>query len=539
MSIVAFPPLFLAFFVLTVIYVVYRRVSRISLRDVPGPTATSFLYGAFPELLSGQAGEVDFKWQQKYGDVIRVRASLGEDRLLISDPKAIYHIYQGTKYQYVKPLGRAELVRPLMRDPDINNHPRNRRAVEPAFAVGEIKSYLPIFFSCAEKVSSKWLDILNAARDQPVIVDVASWASKVTLDIVGEAIFDCHFGVLDESEHPLAEAYANLFFNTFSAPDNEKARSMSLSLCLIERLPKWIIRFMINHSPAPRFSYIRNSGAIISQITTQLLNEKANGVTPIKRQKDIMSLLIRAKSSSDPKTRLNDDEVLTLMNGMLFAGHETSGNTLSWLLLELAKAPAIQQKLRTEIRAVQNRSDLAPSDLDAMQYLNAVLKETLRFHPISYNSPRIASRDDVLPLSKSVVMRSGVVINELPIPKGTCIISSIAGYNRHEDVFGPDAHTFNPERWLDSDVKRNAKVSLGIYGNLFTFIGGPQSCMGWRFAVCELQALVMEIIDKFEFSLTEDWTRIRRESCRVMVPTLEGEVEKGAQLPLRVKTAAR
>ncbi|KAK0441529.1 cytochrome P450 [Desarmillaria tabescens] len=538
----AFPSLSLVFLVLSVVYALYHRITRISLRDVPGPTSTSFLYGAFPELVSGQAGEADFKWQETYGDVIRVRASLGEERLLILDPKAIYHVYQGTKYQYIKPPGRAELIRPLMRDPDINNHPRNRRAVEPAFAVGEIKSYLPIFFSCAEKMTSKWMDMISAAGDQSLIVDIASWASKVTLDIVGEAIFDCHFGVLDESKHPLAEAYANLFFNTFSAPNSETARSMSLSLCLVEWLPRWIIRFMVNHSPARRFSYIRNSGAVISEITTQLLNDRANDPISCKRQKDIMSLLIKAKSSSDPKTRLNDDEVLTLMNGMLFAGHETSGTTISWLLLELAKAPAIQQKLRAEIRAnqaLQSRNDLVPSDLDAMPYLNAVLKETLRFHPISYNSPRIASRDDVLPLSKPVVTSSGKVLHELPIPKGTYIISSIAGYNRNKDVFGADAHMFNPERWLDSDFKRNVKVSLGMYGNLFTFIGGPQSCMGWRFAVCELQALIVEIIDKFEFFLTEDWIQIRRESCRVMVPTLEGEVEKGAQLPLRARIAPR
>ncbi|KAK0220565.1 cytochrome P450 [Armillaria fumosa] len=272
-------------------------------------------------------------------------------------------------------------------------------------------------------MSTKWLGILNAAGDQPVIVDVlASWASKVTLDIVGEgdcstevsvlanedpaAIFDCHLGVLDESEHPLAEAYANLFLNTFPAPNSEKARSMSLSLCLVERLPRWIMRFMVDHSPAPRFSYIRNYSAVISQITTQLLNDKANGAPPSKRQKDIMNLLIRAKSSSDPKIRRKDNEVLTLMNGMLFAGHGTSGNTLSWHLLELAKALAVQQKLCTEIRAVQNRSGLVPSNLDAMPYLNVVLKETPRFHPISYNSPRIASRNDVLPLSKSIVMSS-------------------------------------------------------------------------------------------------------------------------------------
>ncbi|KAG7441875.1 cytochrome P450 [Guyanagaster necrorhizus] len=536
------PQLSLAFLVLSVTYALYRRITRISLGDVPGPTSTSFLYGSLPELLSGQAGEVDFKWQQMYGDVIRVRASLGEERLLISDPKAIHHVYQGTKYQYIKPPGRAELIRPLMRDPDVNNHPRNRKAVEPAFTVGEIKSYLSIFFSCTEKMTSKWLDMIPAVGDQSMVVDVASWASKVTLDIVGEAIFDCHFGVLDESEHPLAEAYANLFFNTFSAPNSESARSMSLSLCLVEWLPRWMIRFMVNHSPARRFSYIRNSSAVISEITTQLLNKKANDPVLGKRKKDIMSLLIKAKESNDPKTRLDDDEVLTLMNGMLFAGHETSGNTLSWLLFELAKAPAIQQKLRAEIRAnlmLQNRSDLAPSDLDSMTYLNAVLKETLRFHPISYNSPRMASRDDILPLSKPIATRSGKVLHELPIPKGTYVISSIAGYNRNKNVFGEDAHVFNPERWLNGDVKQNAKVSLGMYGNLFTFIGGPQSCMGWRFAVCELQALMVEIIDKFEFSLTEDWIRIRRESCRVMVPTLEGEVEKGARLPLKVKIASR
>ncbi|KAG7439684.1 uncharacterized protein BT62DRAFT_1013654 [Guyanagaster necrorhizus] len=111
-----------------------------------------------------------------------------------------------------------------------------------------------------------------------------------------------------------------------------------------------------------------------------------------------------------------------------------------------------------------------------------------------------------------IVTRPGKVLHELPIPKGT---------------------------WLNSDVKQNAKVSLGMYGNLFTFIGGPQSCMGWRFAVCELHALMVEIIDKFEFSLTKDWIRIQRESCRVMVPTLEGEVEKGAQLPLKVNIAPR
>ncbi|PBK91017.1 hypothetical protein ARMGADRAFT_285455 [Armillaria gallica] len=76
MTIMAFPPLSLAFLVLSIVYAVYRRIARISLRDVPGPTSTLFLLGAFPDLLAGQAGEADFKCSQIYGGVIRVRASL-------------------------------------------------------------------------------------------------------------------------------------------------------------------------------------------------------------------------------------------------------------------------------------------------------------------------------------------------------------------------------------------------------------------------------------------------------------------------------
>ncbi len=47
MTIMAFPPLSLAFLVLSVVYAVYRRIARISLRDVPGPTSTLFLLGIY------------------------------------------------------------------------------------------------------------------------------------------------------------------------------------------------------------------------------------------------------------------------------------------------------------------------------------------------------------------------------------------------------------------------------------------------------------------------------------------------------------
>lgn len=122
---------------------------------------------------------------------------------------------------------------------------------------------------------------------------------------------------------------------------------------------------------------------------------------------------------------------------MLFAGHETTSNTIGLVLLELARNPHIQTRLRREIHDMQaaiwarGDTELSASDLDAMPLIQAVIKETLRMHPVVPHSFRYPLADDVLPLSKPVVTKSGEVMTELPIVKGTRIILSIAAYQRY------------------------------------------------------------------------------------------------------------
>jgi cytochrome P450 len=161
----------------------------------------------------------------------------------------------------------------------------------------------------------------------------------------------------------------------------------------------------------------------------------------------------------------------------------------------------------------------------------------LRFHPIVYNLARTAAQDDILPLSKLVTLTTGKTVQEIAIPKGTFIIASIAGYNRNKSVWGENAHVFDPARWIRGSASKD--VPIGVYGNLFSFSGGLRSCIGWRFAVLELHAFITEVVNNFEFSLTKESERIRREACGIMVPTVEGEMEKGSQLPLRVAVASR
>lgn len=85
-------------------------------------------------------------------------------------------------------------------------------------------------------------------------------------------------------------------------------------------------------------------------------------------------------------------------------------------------------------------------------------------------------------------------------------------------------------------------ISIFCKSNLgarLTFAGGVRTCIGWRFALYEVLALTVEIINNFELTVTPEIDRLRREACLVMLPTLEGEQLKGENLPLRVTLAAR
>ena len=93
---------------------------------------------------------------------------------------------------------------------------------------------------------------------------------------------------------------------------------------------------------------------------------------------------MRANVSENPKTRLNAEEMIAQMSTLTLAGHETTANTLTWYLWELAKRPAFQDALREEVRAMRHKitargseADLTIDDLDSMPLLQAGMKVRL------------------------------------------------------------------------------------------------------------------------------------------------------------------
>ncbi|KAJ6571321.1 cytochrome P450 [Mycena capillaripes] len=523
-----------------VLYSIYRRWTRISISDIPGPEPESFLLGNLPEFFQSQAGEAEFKWQARFGHVFRLKGIFGTERLVVSDPKALHHVYHNG-YNIQKQGFRTELTT-LMTGPGLasasgETHRRQRRINSPAFGTGEARSYIPIFASYANQLSAKWKEIIAASDSgESLVVNTPPYFSRFFLDVIGEVAFDYQFGAIHNSDDPISAAYASLAPKMLVLP----SKKAIFIVAILEFLPPRLIRLFLNNAPFSGLKNTRRVNSMISAVAKALVDEKAKALIAGKGKRDIMSLLVKANASANPRTNLSEVEMIAQMQTIMGAGHETTANTMSWSLFELTQHPDVQAKLRAEIVAMEQTirargdKEFTYADFEAMPYTIAVMKETFRFHPVAYNTMREAARDEVLPLSKPLVTKSGKTITEIPIAKNTTLVMSVAGYNRNTDVFGKDAHVFNPERWLDGTVQTT--TSLGVYGNLMTFGSGHRACIGWRFAVYEYQTFLVELVKNFEFSMDPTLAaKVRREAAMVMVPTISGEVMKGSQMPITIR----
>jgi hypothetical protein len=76
-------------------------------------------------------------------------------------------------------------------------------------------------------------------------------------------------------------------------------------------------------------------------------------------------------------------------------------------------------------------------------------------------------QDTLLPLAAPIKGTDGKEIHALPVPKGTEVYVSIIGSNRNPELWGPDAHEWKPERWLNSLPSSliNARIP-GVYSHL-------------------------------------------------------------------------
>ncbi|KAF5320020.1 hypothetical protein D9758_018377 [Tetrapyrgos nigripes] len=548
---------------------VYRWFRRISIKHIPGPVDEgNFWCGNLPDLLQKQVGE-NFAGKRDMAELLASKGLLGsvlsfcrlfvegavlmdgylgqEDRLFVCDPKAMQYILQVSGYRWPKPRERRAatymLAGKAISFAEGDDHKRHRNVMQPGFGVPETKALLPWFSAAASsvyKITSQWKDILSMSAMQSEVFNLYSWVSRGALDALGNGAFDHQFNAVNYEKDPVSNALSNFIFLFFKPTSN----GAILFLNFVSTLPFFVQRWLNEKLPGPRMDEIRRTRRLATELANELVHSKVRELRDGEGKADVMSLLVKANLSENERGRLTEEEIHSQIRAIFVAGHETTANSVGWALLELCRHPEMQKRLRREIRAKEREvrarngvEGFSVMDLESMEYLNA---ETLRFHPVTPVLYREAGEDDCIPLYKPIITTHGETITEIPVAKGTKVTLSVATYNRTKEIFGEDTDSFNPDRWLNQSQKIGQGVpSLNLYANLATFSAGVKSCIGWRFAVLEFQCFLAELISNFEFSLTKESERIRREPCLVMLPTVEDELDKGPQLILKVSVSEK
>jgi cytochrome P450 len=153
---------------------------------------------------------------------------------------------------------------------------------------------------------------------------------------------------------------------------------------------------------------------------------------------------------------------------LIIAGHDTTASTVAWILWELAHDQDSQARFRDEIKKMKaskaEKTPFSSADYDSMAFLNAIIKEGLRLHPIVPNLLRQASRDDIIPLSEPITTNDGHLIREIPVTKGQTLMCSLAVYNRFVAV-------------IIMKSRRSNFAACRLYGEKMQTYGDPHASL--------------------------------------------------------------
>ncbi|KAF7376891.1 Cytochrome P450 [Mycena sanguinolenta] len=471
-----------ALLALFVLWSALRRKN--ALRTIPGPVSPSWIYGNMLEfMLPPTYGQNEFAWQKIYGKVYRIRGCFGQQRLVISDPLALGHIIKSPNFHHAQRKAEANIALYGARSiPSLQGeeHRRLRAGLSVGFTAAAVSEYQ----TALERIAAKASDELEASSG--TVINVCPMLGNAALSAAVELTFGG--GELDE------ELVGDILKIMPRWPGQSKSE------ILIDGIgARFPIFFRAATLYLRSFKLLRQVQAQAIRVGRQILREKAAAMESgsVDMGHDLYSRLL--SNTSGNKRKLTEDEITAQTSILLVAGHETTATTLAFGLLELARNPEFQQRLREELNTRQGNIAY-----DSLPLLNAFVKEVLRVYPAGAMRERVALRDDIIPLSEEIVTTTGQHITQISIRKGDHVALALASYQRLPSLWGDDADVFNPYRWIEDRVHQGE--AIGPYANLLSFFGGPHVCPGWRFAVLEMQVILSALIRKFSFTVPEDET---------------------------------
>ncbi|KAF4590346.1 hypothetical protein EYR38_009645 [Pleurotus pulmonarius] len=507
----------------------FRTANKGDIHRLPlvSPSISHWLFGHELLVFMHNASQMYSIWAQSLGRVYRIKAALfHHDIIIITDHQAVHHILNNADFGR-EPSFRQIIAHSVGRGiiwADGADHAYQKRLLSPAFTAAAVEAMGPAIFDCADELVDKLLTHINMSSGrQQSVINIRDQCSACALDIFGRIGLRHAFDALKSM--PISPGHASGVTVQIDATLiilawRDLIRTSQYLSSLVARA---FIRVCPTVADLPMPGLASVSSQTIQRLTKPLL-ERAHVVSDSDNH-NILSILARESKS------LSEYQLVQNMSSLVSAGHETVAGTASFILLELARRPEAQARLRQEI--VQNSRCFSYEGIQRLEYLDAVVKEGLRIHPPSQTTDRMALVDGEIPLSAPIQGQDGAPIQSLSVRMGQVFVIPFKVINTAEAIWGPDGSIFRPERWLSTGIDQGGipppdDLPNGWSG-IMSFSAGPRQCLGIKTGVFEVKVLVATLIRSLEFRPTGQTLRT------VPLPTLQ-PIAEGVEgsLPLFV-----
>lgn len=301
-------------------------------------------------------------------------------------------------------------------------------------------------------------------------IDFAILTSYFTLDVLSKIAFGSIFGFLKNNcdmfdYHKTTGA----FFPIMELGSNVQTVQRMLESRIVQTLA------------GPKPSDKVGLGAIMGK--AHAIVAERYGPDAKQGQDDMLASFVKHGLT---QTECESESIIQIM-----AGSDSTATALRVTFWHIVCNPPVYMKLQQEIKTAMESGSvshpvISDAQAKALPYLQACIREGLRiFMPLNGLSTRVCPPE-------------GFTWKGLHIPGGTQIGMSAYSMNRRTDIFGPDADTFRPERFIKGPIE-NIRNMEKVQELCFGF--GKTSCLGKGIALMEVGKVLFEV----NFATTYIW----------------------------------
>ncbi|XP_034708551.1 cytochrome P450 714C2-like [Vitis riparia] len=405
------------------------------------------------------------QWRNQYGAMFTY--SSGNTQLLcITDPEMVKQISLCTSLKLGKPAYMLKERKPMFGEGIISSSGHiwayQKKVIAPELYLDKVKGMVDLMVVSTSSMLRSWESRIDKEGGIAEI-KVDEYLRNSTADVISRACFGSSY---------------------------DQGKDIFLKLRTLQQvMSKAFLYFGV-----PGFRHLptktnRETWRLEKEIDSMILRIVKQRIRAAE-EKDLMQMILKGAKTGDgeydgaslgisPEKFMVDN-----CKNIYFAGHETTATTAAWALMLLATHPEWQTRARNEVLEICKDGALPDADmLRSMKTLTMVIQETLRLYPVAAFLARQGSED--------------MQFKDIIVPKNVVIWIPVPFLHQNPDVWGPDAHLFNPERFANG-ILGACKIPQAY----MHFGMGIRTCVGQQFAMVELKVILSLILSKFSFTLS-------------------------------------